>query len=385
MKAITLLFTLSFSVIVTFSAGFRLPNQSAEITARGNAGFASVSDVSAVYYNPAALAHSDISGVQLGLNTIHFGAEVDLSSGTSWKSDNDLAIVPTFFYSGFYKDFHIGIGVFSPFGLSNRFDSSVPFSFLSYESSVDYVRVPLVISKKIHDSLSISAGIHVNYICFKSAFRESNFSLSKLEGDGVDFGSVWALLYEPFANHKIGLIYNSKVKHSVEGNNQNSIAGSIPFSTNMILPEYLDIGYSYQPNQRWLFEVGVEWVNWETLNTVTLVYKDTLSDKTIPYHWESALIYHLGIAHFYENHTFSIGYNYTENSIPDEFFNPTTADAIRNGLSGGWSFKKNNLDFQLSYQYSFSERQVTGRISQLADGYWETSYRAFILSVDYQF
>lgn len=386
MKLNTAILTLFVTTAtISFSAGFRLPNQSAEITARGNAGFASVDDVSAVYYNPAALAHSEISGVQLGLNTIHFEAQVDLSSGTSWESDNDLAIVPTLFYSEHYRDFHVGFGVFAPFGLSNRFDNTVPFSLLGYESSVDYLRIPLLISKKLHQSLSVSAGIHINYICFKSALVELDQSLSELEGDGINFGFVFSILYQPFAGHRFGLIYNSKVRHSVEGNNQNNRAGSIPFSTNINLPEYLDIGYAYQPNQRWLFELGLEWLNWETLDTVDINYPHTLSDKPIPYHWNAALIYHLGVAHFWKKNTFSIGYNYSENSIPDEFFNPTTADANRNGWSGGWSFKRNNVDFQLSYQYSFSKRQVKGSMYQLADGDWETNYRAVIFSVDYQF
>ena len=103
-----------------FGLGFRIPNQDAEATARGNAFVATADNPSALYYNPAGITQLEGQNVQFGLHALSVNSHFKAATG-SIEADTDFEIlpVPELYYVYSPKDYPLafGLGVYVPFGL----------------------------------------------------------------------------------------------------------------------------------------------------------------------------------------------------------------------------------------------------------------------------
>src|SRR5438874_12264697 len=92
------LFVFSLSSDSVFGLGFRIPNQDAEATARGNAFVATADNPSALYYNPAGITQIQGSEAQLGFHVIHVSSHFEGDAGTSSDLKFEVQSVPQFYY-----------------------------------------------------------------------------------------------------------------------------------------------------------------------------------------------------------------------------------------------------------------------------------------------
>ena len=149
-------------------------------------------------------------------------------------------------------------------------------------------------------------------------------------------------------------------------------------------PATAGAGYAYSPCKQWVFEANIEWVNWEQLNSLELS-KDS-GDESIPFNWESNFIYSIGATHFFDNGlNVSAGYNYIENSQPDDTFNPGISDANRHWLNAGIGGGCGDLKWNVAFQYAFSDRDVSGSQFNLADGTFKSRFYGVMANVNYRF
>src|SRR2546425_5705510 len=87
------LFGYSHSSDSVFGLGFRIPNQDAEATARGNAFVATADNPSALYYNPAGITQLQGQNVQFGLHTLSVNSHFTAATG-GIEADTDFEILP---------------------------------------------------------------------------------------------------------------------------------------------------------------------------------------------------------------------------------------------------------------------------------------------------
>src|SRR5687768_14109484 len=114
------------------ATGFRLPDQDAFATARGEAFAATADNASAIYYNPAGITQLEGANIRGGV----YGLSLDLSyespGGREFSSEKDLHAVPQFFFTYTPTNFPIsfGLGTYAPYGLSSSWPDDSGFRTL---------------------------------------------------------------------------------------------------------------------------------------------------------------------------------------------------------------------------------------------------------------
>lgn len=389
-----------------YGLGFRLTDQDPLASARGGAFTATADNASAIYYNPAGI--TQLSGLRslFSAYAISYEASVDLAGpGGSEDTKGQPAVVPHAFYTLQPKDSPItfGLGTYSPFGLGFEYDRNTAFRALAIKGSMQYTTVSPVAAWKINETLSIGAGPTINYSRIKLArgiiTRGDEFMF---EGDGWSLGFVAGLLWQPRPQHSFGVAYHAGSQTTYSGHTRVRIPAfevevapgvSIPqerfeseddADLDLQFPQTIKLGYSFRPTPAWNLEVNVEWTDWDHLNTET-VHQTKGADLALPFNYESSFMYEFGATRTLGNGLrLSAGYIYSENSVPNESFNPLVPDSNRHVLSVGLGQTRGKLSWDLAYQYAYGPHRRIANGSP-ADGTYRFQSNALVVSVGLQF
>src|SRR5450755_2306755 len=150
---------------VSFANGFQLPDQDAFATARGEAFVATADNPSAIYYNPAGITQLQGNNFRSGIYGVDLNFSYKSPTGTTYNNQDTLHAIPQFFYTYSLEELPLsfGLGVYSPYGLGNQWPQNTGFRTLGTKSSITYATINPVIAWQIIPSLSIGAGLTVNY------------------------------------------------------------------------------------------------------------------------------------------------------------------------------------------------------------------------------
>lgn len=378
-----------------FAAGFRVSNQNAHATARGNAQVANSSGPSSVYSNPAALAlGNDMSGVtevEAGVYAINFGVDVDHTNGMNYENADRWQFAPQFFYSHTGDGLGWGFGVYVPFGLGNEWGDDSPFTSITTKAEITYISASPVLAYRLTDNLSIGGGLTIN-----TMDADLQQSLGLIPGDRFRFtgastevGYVAAAQWNPAEGHSVGVFYRSPVLHNLEGDASVSfVPGRTQSQASLDIPSYFVVGYSYSPSALWNVELDIEWGRWSMLDQVT-IENTALGDLPFSFNWTNGLIYQLGVTRQYERFAFSVGYDYNESVQPDDNFSPAIPDADRHWFNIGVQAEFSRFTWSAAYQYGYSNREVSGSqpslAAETADGDYHTRSHAIQTSLGYRF
>ena len=386
---------------LSYGSGFRLTNQDSLATARGGAYVATAEGPAAVYYNPAGLTQLEGSAVQAGVFAVDFDVSVQ-TDGASFSNSNPWQFIPHLYYAQSTDDYSFGVGVYSPYGLANKWGDNTSFRTITTEAEVTYITVSPVIAKSFGENLSLGAGLTINYAeaDLRLGFTSNGNDEFQFKGDDIDVGFVLSGFWNPAPKHYFGAIYRSHVDHSLEGDSKGSeelaafeqiglfLVDTETTRTDMDIPDYAVVGYSYRPTPQWNIEFDLEWVNWDRFNTFIL---DSES-RSLPFafEWESTFIYEIGASYYWKDYVFSAGYDYNENAQPDKTYNPAVSDADRHWFNVGVGRKVDNFSWHVTYQYGYSNRTVSNSdpnplSGETANGRYESRIHGFILSADYRF
>src|SRR4051812_24632706 len=205
-----------------FALGFRVADQNAAATARGDAFVATADNASAVYYNPAGITQLKGTELLLGGYGISFNARVNLDAPGHKDFDNkyDPQAVPQLFatYEIPKTPLSLGFGIYAPFGFKNRYADDVPFRAIAKEGSIQYITYNPVIALQVSRTFSIAAGLTIN-----SAKAELVNGVAgphdefRFEGDDTTFGFNLGVLWQPTKQHSFGATYVSQTVMNLEG------------------------------------------------------------------------------------------------------------------------------------------------------------------------
>ncbi len=390
-KACLLFSATALTVIPAFSNGFYVPVQAPEATARGNAWLATADSAAAVYYNAAGLTQTESPEVIVGAYSIMLGLEGEMDSGNNYEADNSWAFLPQIYAAVPINDKLVaGFGLNTPFGLATDWGSDTQFRYLATETELTYATAWAVLGYKVTDTFSIGGGFGVHYADLKFGrfvpVAPDVALPSEFEGDDESLSWTISTRWQPTEQHAFGLVYRSKTEFDLEGDFE--ITGT-PINesakSDFMTPSTLGGGYAYTPCEEWSFEVNVEWVNWDELNSLNLSSPST-GTTALPFNWDSNFIYSIGGTRYFENGwNVSAGYNFIENSIPDSNYNPGVADANRHWLNAGVGRKYESFKWNFAYQYAFSENDVSGSPGTLADGTFKSRFHGLMFNCDWQF
>jgi long-chain fatty acid transport protein len=389
------IFTLPCLIIPAqlLAAGYYLPNQDAFATARGNAFVATADNPSAVFYNPAGLTQIKRSELEVGVYAITLGNQATVG-GVDYDADKQWQEAPHLFYAMPINDrMTFGFGLNSPYGLGTEWGQNTPFRTVVTEGRLMYISATAAFAWKIDETLSLGLSVSGNYSKLILAQGLGFFPTDFLsfEGDGYSISGGLGLRWQPTEKHAFGLTINSASSTDLEGTLSSNVIKSGPAKLDFSTPLRAAIGYSYRPAPGWNLEADIEWLDWDSLDSLTLRGK-TLPGyaRPVKFNWKSSFIYEIGASYLTEGGwRFAAGYDYNSNAQPDANFTPAVADADRQWVNAGVGHDYKDWSWFLAYQFGFANRTVSGSplnaAGKTANGKYESRDTALVLSLKHNF
>ena len=326
--------------------GFAINEWSAEGVAMGGARMFAEGDAANVAYNPASITKVDGEAFKVSMTYLSPHGDYDLYSKDS-KHDSGHNRVHFGFAPGTYyvkkindKDW-FGIGAFSRFAMVSEFERNSPVSTNAFVSRLDGVSVTPTFAHKFDDKWSAAVGAEINYVRLT---MEKNAMLNPVvpthtKGESYALGWNAAANYAFDDKNEIGVVYRSRIKHSMEADFN---AYGMPMTNNGVptgefadvsgdaygevtLPESWHIGYSHKFNDKTRVELNAVRTGWDTYDALNIM--TPVGPSNNPKNWEDGWRYAIGIEHkLSDKYTIMAGYAYDESSIPyngGDFMVPT--------------------------------------------------------------
>lgn len=422
---------------------FRILDQGAAASGQGTAFAAQADDPSAVHYNPAGM--TQLSGMQFYAGTLLVGGHYDYTAptGVRYRADLDGASAfppPINFYLtanfsklnvDFLRNFSIGLGINSPYGLIINYPRDVPFSALDTRATLPLIDIKPTLAYRFNDYLSIGGGVDIyTFTSFAgaggvqiNAFVPPSTNL-ELNAKDTAIGYNVGVLLTPWRSDEkprlnLAFVYRSQTTLNFQGDflvNGGLLAGA---RVDLTLPEIVTGAVAYWPirneNREWKLEVDVDYANWHSFKQVDI----RLSNGAIlpePRNWKGVFIIHTGTEYKWISPPIlpewdvsaRFGYIRSQTPVPENTFEPAVPDANYNSFSVGCGFLckgqgkffgfikcQNHLvgltsiqgiGLDLAYKNQIYEsRTITNNIRPIVNGTWETILHAGVMSLRINF
>lgn len=317
--------------------GFAINEWSAEGVAMGGARMFAEGDAANVAYNPASITKVDGEAFKVSATYISPHGEYDLykfDDGTHYSGTNRVhfGFAPGTYYVKKLNDKDwFGIGAFSRFAMVSEFERDSAVSTNAFLSRLNGVSVTPTFAHKFDDKWSAAVGAEINYV---GLTMEKNLALgmpTHTKGESYALGWNAAANYAFDDKNEIGVVYRSRIKHSMEADfNAYNFKGTGKTVSGdaygeVTLPESWHIGYSHKFNDRIRVELNAVRTGWDTYDALNITTPLGLSKN--PKNWEDGWRYAIGVEHkLSDKYTLMAGFAYDESSIPyngGDFMVPT--------------------------------------------------------------
>jgi len=399
--------------------GFRLPDQDAFATARGEAFVATADNPSAIYYNPAGITQLEGNELRGGLYGIYLDSSFTPPSsapnhGHTYNNQDDLAAVPQIFYTYTPTNMPIplsfGLGVYAPFGGKTSWPQDTGFRSVALNGSLTYLTINPVVAFKVLPSLSLGAGLMVNYADMNmeqglSFFQNPLTNFFRFSGNGWSIGYNLGVRWQPHEKVSIGAAFRSSATVTLDGQTKYEqqpfiSATNQSAKADFKFPITAIVGISYRPTSKWNLEFDADYTDWSSFGTTTIHQSATSSDvaKDIPVilDWQASWMYEFGVTRYFDSGwQASAGFVYNENSVPNKYYTPLAADMDRYFFSAGTGYKGKHFSCDIAYQFGYgpthtvtgSQPSSTPAVStgQTANGNYDFISHAVSVSLGWRF
>ncbi len=322
--------------------GFAINEWSAEGVAMGGARMFAEGDAANVAYNPASITKVDGEAFKVSATYISPHGEYDLYNENGDVIDSGTNRVHFGFAPGTYyvkklndKDW-FGIGAFSRFAMVSEFERDSDVSTNAFLSRLNGVSVTPTFAHKFDDKWSAAVGAEINYVGLtmeKNAMPGPSVP-THTKGESYALGWNAAANYAFDDKNEIGVVYRSRIKHSMEAD-FHAYNGPVTLSGDaygeVTLPESWHIGYSHKFNDKTRMELNAVRTGWDTYKNLNIMLSNVGygfdGPQNNPKNWEDGWRYAIGVEHkLSDKYTLMAGFAYDESSIPyngGDFIVPT--------------------------------------------------------------
>ena len=321
--------------------GFAINEWSAEGVAMGGARMFAEGDAANVAYNPASITKVDGEAFKVSATYISPHGEYDLykDDGKHYSGTNRVhfGFAPGTYYVKKLNDKDwFGIGAFSRFAMVSEFERNSAVSTNAFLSRLNGVSVTPTFAHKFDDKWSAAVGAEINYV---GLTMEKNLALgmpTHTKGESYALGWNAAANYVFDDKNEIGVVYRSRIKHSMEADfnaYNHPIYGNISGDAygEVTLPESWHIGYSHKFNDKTRVELNAVRTGWDTYKNLNIMLSNVGygfdGPQNNPKNWEDGWRYAIGVEHkLSDKYTVMAGFAYDESSIPyngGDFMVPT--------------------------------------------------------------
>ncbi len=388
LKIFTLFILLSFGTGSIFAGGFQINEHGSKAMGLGGAFTAVVSDASAVYWNAAGM--SFLEGTNFILGSALIGPSTSFRGVTpsidKSRMTSQVFMVPHFFITHkISESFSVGLGASVPFGLGTLWQDDWIGNQLAVETELTTIAVPLVVSWKILDNLSITAGgsYHHASVLIRQAKSLAPFegdAFVKLEGEESSaFGYNFGFLWKPLEVLSVGGSFKSEVDFSFEGTAETTgpdqLASSLPsgdISAKLTTPLNIQGGVALRVIKQMQLSADFQYVGWSSYDTLAVDFKDeAFDDLAEPRLYEDTYAIRFGIQYDLSDELSLLGGIYFDkNPVDPNNLSPSLPDSDRLGFSVGVDAKiTKNLGISGSYLFiRSSELTVTDSNQEYTPG-----------------
>jgi long-chain fatty acid transport protein len=259
---------------------FGIATQTGAGTGNAFAGGAAVAeDASVAWSNPAAMPllgtgkHLHAAGhiIRTSFEFRDEGSTIPPALGSGSGDDGGgWAFVPNgAFVMGLTNDVSFGITVNAPFGLKTEYPQGWIGQRIALTSEILSVNVNPSIAYRISPSVSIGAGISVQYLEAKLT-NASVLGTSKLEADDIGYGFNIGAIVQATPATRFGLHYRSSIEYDLEGDVTFTgvPAANAAIRADLRVPESASLSLFSALSPQWEVMADLTWTRWSRIKSI---------------------------------------------------------------------------------------------------------------------
>ena len=309
------------------SAGFALMEKNATDLGQAYANLATGSgESSGIFGNPASMALVDGMAASGGINYIDVSFELENGTSTgplaplTGPVDGGLggnagqaAFIPN--ASMVYQlddKTRLGVGLSVPFGLATEYDDDWRGRYHAIESHVEVIDLNPAISYDITPSVSLGAGIHLQYAEAKLTSAINSTAVAggtplpdgevEVEGDDWSVGYSLGALWQATDRTRLGLSFRSGIDHTLEGDVDYTIPDALALdptaaflfadgsaSAGLDLPASLAASMTHRFSDTLTGSLGLLWTGWSSFDELRVEQDGGRDDLLTTENWDDTL------------------------------------------------------------------------------------------------
>lgn len=311
-KIFTLFLLLSFVGYQSIAGGYQVRLQGQKQTGIGLIGSPFAFGASSIFYNPGSLSfmkdkYSFSGGVSPIFANITYRAK---DSDYQARTDNPMG-TPLYFYAAgkVLDDLAIGIGVYTPFGSSVKWDPNWNGRNLVQDIALKTIFYQPTVSYGINDKFGIGAGLVIatGSVDLSRSVPSPVNGQFNMQGNTTAMGFNVGVYFKPTDEFSLGIDYRSQVTMKIEDGDTKfteipaALSSSFPasgkFSAELPLPANLDVGLSYKLSDKFTIAAEINYIFWSAYDSLNIDFKennDLLADSKNPREYSNTMIFRLG-------------------------------------------------------------------------------------------
>lgn len=332
--------------------GFAINEWSAEGVAMGGARMFAEDDAANMAYNPASITKVKGEAAKISATYLSPHGQYDINNvygtgknGYTESGHNRVhpAWAPGMYYVRQINDKEwIGMGTYSRFGMVSQFERNSTPGSNAFSSKLNGVSLGVNYARKLDSKWTGSVGAEINYVGLqldKNAFGTTpNASPLHIEGESYALGWNAAANYEFDNKNEVGVVYRSKVTHSMEADyDAHGVLPALGYGPAgdayacVSLPESLTLGYNHKFDDKTRVELNYVWTRWDRYDNLDITFtpNGAVNGFTVeqPKNWSNGKRFAIGVEHkFSDKYSGMLGYAFDHSSIPftcGDFMIPT--------------------------------------------------------------
>lgn len=326
--------------------GFAIYEWSAEGMGMAGARMFAENDAANLAYNPASITKVKGAAFKVSATYLSPHGKYDAYQGDTIVDSGHNRVHPAWAPGMYYvkqindKEW-FGMGTWSRFGMVSQFERNSVAAFNSFSAKLNGVTLGANYARKIDKKWTASLGAEVNYVGLqldKNAFAPATMA-SPLHVEGESYALGWnaAANYAFDDKNEVGLVYRSKINHSMEADYDahgwvSGVYGPVGDAYACVsLPESLTLGYNHKFNDKTRVELNYIWTRWERYNALDITFTPDNGNPSMmvaqPKNWTNGKRFAIGLEHkFSDKYSGLLGYAFDHSNIPydgGDFLIPT--------------------------------------------------------------
>lgn len=404
--------------------GFGIVQWSAEGVAMGGARMFAENDVSMVAANPASLTKFQGSGIGINATYISPHGRYDIDgikntiglplgpvlpgTGESGRNRIHPGIVPGAYYVKQMTDKDwFGIGAYTRYGMVSGFQPGTMAATNNLYAKMNGVSITPVYAHKFDKKWSAAVGAEVSYVglemnkdfSYVGSFMGNPVphpagALNQMQLKGKSYALGWnaAANYSFDEKNEVGIVYRSKVKHSLDADLQFFGPSKDGSAYGVVtLPDQWTIGYGHKFDKKNRIELNATRTNWHTYDALNMMFSGTMTPLDGPHpnpkNYKDTWRYAIGYEHkFSDKYTGMLGFSFDDHAIPydgGDFIVPT---GLRRTYSIGLQYHDKKHTLAVAYAHEqIGDLSFAGGKEDMYNSVHTHNNYAKIISVGYSY